>query len=119
MQIKLYLTNKETLAVLCSVAKPSLELLEHSSSWGNVRRVRRTGFRFRLTGKARLVVKKKGNRQIHSKKWSVIVQIVRWRDTVTLLHSESPGKISRLMFFYANFVTSVVKFVHTECRYNG
>ena len=119
MQIKLYLTNKETLAVLCSVAKPSLELLEHSSSWGNVRRGRRTGFRFRLTGKARLVVKKKGNRQIHSKKWSVIVQIVRWRDTVTLLHSESPGKISRLMFFYANFVTSVVKFVHTLCRYNG
>ena len=59
MQIKLYLTNKETLAVLCSVAKPSLELLEHSSSWGNVRRGRRTGFRFRLTGKARLVVKKK------------------------------------------------------------
>ena len=59
MQIKLYLTNKETLAVLCSFAKPSLELLEHSSSWGNVRRGRRTGFRFRLTGKARLVVKKK------------------------------------------------------------
>ena len=59
MQIKLYLTNKKTLAVLCSVAKPSLELLEHSSSWGNVRRGRRTGFRFRLTGKARLVVKKK------------------------------------------------------------
>ena len=23
------------------------------------------------------------------------------------------------MFFYANFITSVVKFVHTECRYNG
>ena len=59
MQIKLYLTNKEALAVLCSVAKPSLELLEHSSSRGNVRRGRRTGFRFRLTGKARLVIKKK------------------------------------------------------------
>ena len=59
MQIKLYLTNKEALAVLCSVAKPSLELLEHSSSWGNVRRDRRTGFHFRLTGQARLVVKKK------------------------------------------------------------
>ena len=80
-----FFRNKEALAVLCSVAKHSLELLEHSSSWGNVRRGRRTGFRFRLTGKARLVVKKKkGNRQIHSKKWSVIVQIVRWRDTVTL-----------------------------------
>ena len=80
-----FFKNKEALAVLCSVAKHSLELLEHSSSWGNVRRGRRTGFRFRLTGKARLVVKKKkGNRQIHSKKWSVIVQIVRWRDTVTL-----------------------------------
>ena len=61
MQIKLYFffRNKEALAVLCSVAKHSLELLEHSSSWGNVRRGRRTGFRFRLTGKARLVVKKK------------------------------------------------------------
>ena len=79
-----FFRNKEALAVLCSVAKHSLELLEHSSCWGNVRRGRRTGFRFRLTGKARLVVKKKGNRQIHSKKWSVIVQIVRWRDTVTL-----------------------------------
>ena len=80
-----FFRNKEALAVLCSVAKHSLELLEHSSSWGNVRRGRRTGFRFRLTGKARLVVKKKkGNRQIHSKKWSVIDQIVRWRDTVTL-----------------------------------
>ena len=84
MQIKLYLTNKEALAALCFVAKQSLELLEHSSSWGNVRRDRRAGFHFRLTGQARLVVKKKGNRQIHSKKWSVIVQIVRWRDTVTL-----------------------------------
>ena len=80
-----FFRNKEALAVLCSVAKHSLELLEHSSSWGNVRRGRRTGFRFRLTGKVRLVVKKKkGNRQIHSKKWSVIDQIVRWRDTVTL-----------------------------------
>ena len=59
MQIKLYLTNKEALAVLCSFAKHSLELLEHLSSWGNVRRGRRTGFHFRLTGKARLVVKKK------------------------------------------------------------
>ena len=55
-----FFRNKEALAVLCSVAKHSLELLEHSSCWGNVRRGRRTGFRFRLTGKARLVVKKKG-----------------------------------------------------------
>ena len=60
MQIKLYLTNKEALAALCFVAKQSLELLEHSSSWGNVRRDRRAGFHFRLTGQARLVVKKKG-----------------------------------------------------------
>ena len=54
-----FFRNKEALAVLCSVAKHSLELLEHSSCWGNVRRGRRTGFHFRLTGKARLVVKKK------------------------------------------------------------
>ena len=79
-----FFRNKEALAVLCSVAKHSLELLEHSSCWGNVRRGRRTGFHFRLTGQARLAVKKKVNWQIHSKKWSDIVQIVRWRDTVTL-----------------------------------
>ena len=58
-KVLFFFRNKEALAVLCSVAKHSLELLEHSSSWGNVRRGRRTGFRFRLTGKARLVVKKK------------------------------------------------------------
>ena len=50
----------------------------------------KTGFHFRFTGQARLVVNKKGNRQIHSKKWSVIIQIVRWRDTVTPCEAAVP-----------------------------
>ena len=56
----------------------------------NVRRGRRTGFHFRFTGQARLGVNKKGNQQINSKKWSVIIQIVRWRDTVTPCEAAVP-----------------------------
>ena len=49
-----------------------------------------SGFHFRFTGQARLAVNKKGNRQIHSKKWSVIIQTVRWRDTVTPYEAAVP-----------------------------